>query len=118
MGAVQVTMVLAQGPSRPGGDLDDRMVLHVILTGGAQLDAAEWSAGHQPWRTRRERSGHPVRSGELVKIDEGWALRELDSEDEPLYSLVAGTVRPGETMSVARLDGGAMLYRIVAVDPD
>ena len=54
----------------------------------------------------------------MVKIDEGWALRGLDSEDEPLYSLVAGTVRPGETVSVARLDGGAMLYRIVAVDPD
>ena len=118
MGAVRVTMVLAQGPGRPDGDLDDRMILHVILSAGAHLDAAEWSAGDQPWRTRRERSGHPVRSGELVKIDEGWALRELGSEDEPLYGLAAGTVRPGDVASVARLDGDKMLSRIVAVDPD
>ena len=118
MGAVRVTMVLAQGPGRPGGDLDDRMILYAVLTAGAHLDAAEWSAGDQPWRTRRERSGHPVRSGELVKIDEGWALRELDSEDEPLYRLAAGAVRPGEMVSVARLDGDAMLYRVVAVEPD
>ncbi len=111
-------MVLARGPGRAQGDLDDRMTLHVVLTTGAHLDAAEWSAGNQPWRTRRERSGQPVRSGELVKIDDGWALRELDSEDEPLYRLAANVVRPGEVVSVAKLDGNAMLYRIVAVDPD
>ena len=118
MGAVRVMMVLAQGPGRPQGDLDDRMILHVILAPGAQLDAAEWSAGHQPWHTRRERAGRPVRSGELVKIDEGWALRELGSEDEPLYRLAAGVVRPGEMVSVGRLDGDVMIYRIVAVDPE
>ena len=118
MGAVRVMMVLAQGPGRPKGDLDDRMILHVVLATSAHLDAVEWSAGDQPWRTRRERSGHPVRSGELVKIDEGWALRELGSEDEPLYRLAAGVVRPGEMVSVGRLDGDVMIYRIVAVDPE
>lgn len=70
-----------------------------------------------PWLTSRERAGHPVRSGELVKIEDGWALRSLASEDEPLYSVVAPIVRPGEIVRVSRLDGDEMLYRIVAVEP-
>ena len=74
--------------------------------------------GTTPWRTSRDRPGHPTRSGELVKIEDGWALRELGSEDEPLYSLHAQIIRPGEIVSVARLDGDEMLYRIVAVDAD
>jgi hypothetical protein len=41
----------------------------------------------------------------------------LGSEDEPLYSLAAQIIRPGELVSVSRLDGDEMIYRIVAVEP-
>ncbi len=113
---MNVTLVLARGPGQPGGNLDDRMHLQVDLTPQGHLDAAAWETGTLPWRTSRDRPGHPTRTGELVKIEEGWALRELDSEDEPLYGINAQIVRPGEIVSVARLDGDEMLYRIVAVD--
>ena len=59
-----------------------------------------------------------VLAGELVKIEDGWAMRSLGSEDEPLYSVNAQIVRPGEIVRVSRLDGDEMLYRIVAVEPD
>jgi hypothetical protein len=111
-----VTMVLALGPGRPEGDLEDRMVLQVELTAPGYLDAAAWEEGTTPWRTVRTRAGQVTRSGELVKIAEGWALRELGSEDEPLYSFRPGIIRPGEVVSVSRLDGDEMIYRIVAVE--
>ncbi len=115
---VKVTLVLAHGPGHPEGDLDDRMHLRVTLSPQGHLDGAAWEAGTVPWLTSRERAGHPVRSGELVKLEEGWALRGLGSEDEPLYGLFAQIVRPGEIVRVSRLDGDEMLYRIVAVEPD
>ena len=115
---VKVTMVLAHGPGHPDGDLSDRIHLRVTLTPQAHLDPAAWESGTVPWLTSRQRDGYPVRSGELVKIEEGWALRSLANEDEPLYSVAAQLIRPGEIVRVSRLDGDEMLYRIVAVEAD
>ena len=115
---VNVTMVLAQGPGFPDGNVYDRMTLRVTLTAQGHLDAAAWEAGTIPWTTARERPEHPPRTGELVKIEDGWALRHLGSEDDPLYSFAAQIIRPGEIVQVSRLDGEEMLYRIVAVEPD
>ncbi len=111
-----VSMVLAEGPGRPAGDLDDRLEFRVLLTPLGQLDAAAWQAGSAPWHTARLLNGTVTRSGELVKAGEGWALRELCGDDDPLYGLTIGIVRPGELVSVSRLDGDVMVYRIVAVE--
>ncbi len=115
---VYVTMVLAQGPGFPEGNLDDRMHLHIGLTTQGHLDASAWETGTTTWETSRERSGHPTRKGELVKIEEGWALRDVGGEDDPLYSFTGQIIRPGEIVQVSRLDGDEMLYRVVAVEPD
>ena len=115
---VHVTMVLAQGPGFPDGNVHDRMHLHVMLTAQGHLDATAWETGKLPWQTARERPDHPRRTWELVKIEDGWALRDLGSEDDPLYSFEAQIVRPGEIAQVSRLDGDMMLYRIVAVEPE
>ncbi len=117
-GLVKVTLVLARGPRHPEGNLDDRMRLQVLLTPQGHLDVSAWETDTLPWPTSRELAGHAIRAGELVKIEEGWALRELGSADEPLYSFKAAIIRPGELIRVGRLDGDEMLYRIVAVDPD
>lgn len=114
---VNVTMVLAQGPGFADGNLADRMHLRAILTPQGHLDATAWETGTTPWSTSRERPGHTTRTGELVKIEDGWALRDLGGEDDPLYSFAAQIIRPGEIVQVSRLDGDDMLYRIVAVDP-
>jgi hypothetical protein len=115
---VHVMMVLAQGPGFPEGNLDDHMNLHVKLTAQGHLDASAWETSTTTWSTARERSGHPTRTGELVKIEEGWALRSVGAEDDPLYSFIAPIIRPGEIVQISRLDGDEMLYRIVAVEPD
>lgn len=114
---VKVLMVLAQGPGFPDGNLEDRMHLHVTLTPQGHLDAAAWETGTEPWPTSRQRPNHALRTGELVKIEDGWALRDLGSEDDPLYTFAAQIVRPGEIVQISRLDGETMLYRIVAVEP-
>ena len=113
---VKLTLVLASGPGTPAGDLNDRMYLNAELTAQGQLDAAAWETGTTPWLSARDRPGRPKREGELVKIHEGWALRGLDGEDDPLYTLTAGVIRPGELVTISRLDGDEMIYRIVAVD--
>ena len=59
-----------------------------------------------------------MRSGELVKISDVSEKIKKNSVDEPLYSLSAQIVRPGEIVRVSRLDGDEMLYRIVSVEPD
>ena len=115
---VNVMMVLAHGPGLPDGDIQDRIHLQVEITPQGQLDGLAWETGTSPWLSSRERAGQAIRTGELVKIEDGWALRGLGSEDEPLYSLSAQIVRPGEIVRVSRLDGDEMLYRIVAVEHD
>jgi hypothetical protein len=114
---IKVLMVLACGPDHPAGNLDDRLELRVHLTPQGLLDTGAWETGDTPWLTSRQRSDHPRRDGELVKLEDGWAIRNLDNEDDPLLAFRASIIRPGEIASVIRLDGGELIYRIVAVDP-
>ncbi len=111
-----VMMVLARGPDHPAGNIDDRLDLQVHLTAQGMLDTVAWETGQTPWLTSRQRSDHPRRDGELVKLEDGWAIRNLDNEDDPLLAFSASIVRPGEIASVIRLDGKELVYRIVAVD--
>ena len=113
---IKVLMVLACGPDNPAGNLDDRLELQVHLTAQGLLDTAAWETGHSAWLTSRLRSDHPRRDGELVKLEDGWAIRNLDNEDDPLLAFRASIMRPGEIASVIRLDGKELIYRIVAVE--
>ncbi len=114
----KVLMVLARGPDHPNGNLDDRLDLQVHLTAQGLLDAVAWETGHTPWLTSRQRSDQPRRDGELVKLDNGWAIRNLDREDDPLLAFRASIMRPGEVARVIRLDGEELAYRIVSVEAD
>ena len=109
-------LVLASGPDMRDGDLNDRIEMQVVLTPQGHLDPGAWETGSAPWLTVRQQVGRPTRTGELVKIDEGWALRDIDSEDGPLSSLTATIIRPGEIVTVIRPNGDELIYRIVAVD--
>ena len=111
-------MVLARGPDHPDGNLDDRLDLQVHLTPQGLLDTTAWETGQTVWLTSRHRSDHPKRDGELVKLEDGWAIRNLDRDDDPLLAFSASIIRPGEIAAVTRLDGGELVYRIVAVDAD
>ena len=56
--------------------------------------------------------------GEVIRLDEGWALQSLGSEDDPLWTFEGQLFRPGELVRVGRPDGEELLFRIVAADPD
>ena len=110
-----VVMVLAQGPDDPDGNLDDRLTLDVRLTAQGYLDGATWKAGNMPWLTNRQRADRPRRDGELVKLQDGWAIRNLENVDDPLLAIKTGLMRPGEIVRVTKLNGRELVYRIVAV---
>lgn len=114
----KLTMVLAQGPGSPDGDLTDRLDVHLCLTPQGHIDLQAWQADPAPWLAIRERPGHEPRRGEVIRLDEGWALQSLKGEDDPLWVFEGHLFRPGELVRVGRPDGADMLFRIVAADPD
>jgi hypothetical protein len=110
-----LSLVLAQGPGLPNGDLEDRMELRLGLTPQGQLDGHAYEAAPAPWIATRERPGQPARQSELIRLDEGWALQSLDHEDDPLWAFEGWVFRPGELVRLRRPDGTELLFRIVQV---
>ncbi len=114
----KLTMVLAQGPNLPEGDLQDRLTVHLCLTSQGQIDLHSYETGPAPWLAIRERPGHEPRRSEVIRLDEGWALQSLRGDDDPLWTFEGHVFRPGELVRLGRPDGREFLFRIVAVDPD
>lgn len=114
----KLTMLLVQGPGKPLGDLDDRLVVHLGLTSQGQLDLAAYEADPNPWLAVRHRPGQEPRQAEVIRLDEGWAMQSMRSEDDPLWTFEGHVFRPGELVRLRRADGGELLFRIVAVEAD
>ena len=114
---VRLLLLLAQAPGFPEGDLTDRIELDVALTPQGQMDAAAWEADSTPWLATREHPSRGRRQFELVRLDEGWALQSLRSEDDPLWGFAGTVFRPGELVALRRPDGEELLFRIVSADP-
>lgn len=115
---VKVEMVLARGPEQPDGDTENRLSVRLCLTPQAQLDPLAWRAGPDPWLLTRRRGGQPPRTAEITRVDDNWALRPLAHDDEPLWDVEAGVVRPGELVRLRTPQGDELTYLVVAVDPD
>ena len=109
-------MLLARGPGAPEGDLDDRVEMQLCLTPQGQIDQMAYAAAPEPWLSRRKRRGATTRQSEVIRLDEGWALQSMRSEDDPLWTLEGHVFRPGELVRLGRPDGEGLLYRIVAVE--
>ena len=114
----KLTMLLAKGPGLPHGDLKDSLVLHLALNQQGQIDAAAYEGDPMPWLAVRIRAGTEERQSEFIRLDEGWALQSLVSEDDPLWTLEGHVFRPGELVRLGRPDGEELLFRIVASAPD
>lgn len=114
----KLTMVLAQGPQSPQGDVTCKVDVHLRLTPQGHIDLNAWEADPAPWLATREWPGHAPRRSEVIRLDEGWALQSLNSEDDPLWTFNGDVFRPGELVRVGRPDGEELLFRIVAADAD
>lgn len=114
---VKLTMLLAQGPGLPEGDLADRIELSLALTPQGQIDVGAFDADPMPWLATRDHPSRSRRQFEFVRLDEGWALQSLRSEDDPLWTFSGAVYRPGELVLLRRPDGEELLFRIVSADP-
>ena len=114
----KLTMLLAKGPRRPTGDLQDRLTMRLALNPQGQIDPVAYDSDPVPWLAIRERPGVQARHSELIRLDDGWALQSLVSEDDPLWLFEGHVFRPGELVRLRRPDGETLLYRIVASVPD
>ncbi len=114
----KLTMLLARGPGRPKGDLEDRVVIRLVLNQQGQIDLAAYENDPIPWLATRERPGFADKHSELIRLDEGWALQTMASEDDPLWTFEGHIFRPGELVRLGRPDGEELLFRIVASTPD
>jgi hypothetical protein len=114
----KLTMLLAQGPGKPDGDLDDRLIMGLCLTQQGQIDIDAYHAAPKPWLARRERAGAEPRNLEVIRIDEGWALQSTRSEDDPIWTFDGHVFRPGELVRLRPPDSQELLFRIVSAEPD
>ena len=114
----KLTMLLAQGPGMPEGDLNDRLVTHLHLNAQGQIDSAAYDQDPSPWLATRERSGAEPVQVELIRLDDGWALQSLRDADDPLWNFEGHVFRPGELVRLGLPDGEELLFRIVASEAD
>ena len=113
---IKLTMLLAQGPGLPEGDLTDRLEISLALTPQGQIDMAAYDVDPSPWIATREQPSRQTRQFELTRLDEHWALQSVRSEDDPLWTFEGTVFRPGELVILRRPDSEQFLFRIVAAD--
>jgi hypothetical protein len=110
----KLTLVLAHGPEKPNGDVEDRLTLELQLTHQGQIDMQGFETAVSPWMAQRQTNGGPARMLEVVRVDEGWALQSNNDLDDPVCVFEGHVFRPGELVRLRRPDGEELLYRIVA----
>lgn len=109
-------MLLAQKPGLPDGDVHDKLTLHVKLNAHGQIDLDAYDTASSPWLATREQSGAEPHNLEIVRVDEGWALQSIRSEDDPFWTFEGHVYRPGELVSLRQPDGQNLLFRIVQTE--
>ena len=114
----KLTMVLAKGPGRPNGDLNDRLIVRLVLNRQGQIDPSAYADDPTPWLAIRRRPGMDDKHSEVIRLDEGWALQSMASEDDPLWSFEGFVFRPGDLVRLGCPNGEGLLFRIVASTPD
>ncbi len=114
----KLIMLLAKGPGRPDGDIDDRLTVRLALNQQGQIDPYAYDNDPIPWLAMRERPGMQDKHSELIRLDDGWALQSMVSEDDPLWTFEGHVFRPGDLVRLRRPDGEDLLFRIVASTRD
>ncbi len=113
----RVTLLLAFSPGQPAGDTADRIEMRVMLTPNGEIDERAFAADPQPWPMVRDIAGAPPSSGEVIRVDDGWALRRA-GDDDPVWLLDGKLFRPGEYVTLRAPSEGDLIFRVVGVDQD
>lgn len=114
----KVTMLLAYGPNAPEGDIGNGLELRVCLTPQGQLDQQAFSIDPQGWRARRFRPDGPDRTVELVRLENGWAMRKMESDDAPVWPMRASVLRPGAYVTLCPPTQPEQVFRVVSVEAE
>ena len=114
----KVTMLLAYGPEAPEGNTAEGLELRVCLTPQGQLDEQAYGIDPNAWRGRRFRPHGPDRTVELVRLENGWALRRMETDDAPVWPIGAGMLRPGEYVTICPPAQPEQVFRIVSVESE
>ena len=114
----KITLLLAQGPGKPDGDVQDRLVMHLDLNSQGHIDTAAYEAAPRPWLATRTNGTHQggTKALEVIRIEEGWALQSMESLDDPVWAFEGHVFRPGELVQLRQPDGQPLLFRIVGVE--
>jgi len=91
-------------------DFSDKIILSAALDPTGAIDLAAWVADPAPWPFQRG-----TLTGDLIRIDELWALRADGNDDAPLWLLDLSLLRPGETVALRAPSGDTTSFLIVAV---
>jgi hypothetical protein len=94
------------------------MELRVCLTPLAHIDPVAFASDPLPWPVRRFWPDRADWRGEVIRVDDSWAVQSAQGDDGPVWDLGAGIVRPGEYISLRRPDGEEWVFRVVSVDAD
>ena len=112
----KILSLLAQSAGHPDGDTAIGLELSVCLTPNALLDVAAFEISPLPWPVRRTWPDREDWHGELIRVDEGWAIRAARGDNEPVWDVTVKTLRPGEYITLRRPDGEELIFRIVGVE--
>ena len=111
----RLTAVLARGPGQPSGDPRCGLEIDLCLDPRGHIEAS--CSPDQPWRVRRFWSDRPDWHGELAPVDEHWGVRSIGGgDDEPVWELQGGVLRPGEYITLVRPSDAEFVFRIVNVE--
>ena len=112
---VRVTATLTRAPNLPNGDARVGLEIEACLDARGHIDAN--CVPLTAWRVRRYWPDREDWRGELVPIDDGWGIRGADGDDEPVWELQGGVLRPGEYITLIRSTDAESVFRIVNVEP-
>lgn len=113
----QVRTLLASAPGTPEGDTRIGMDLRVCLTPLGQFDHAMFLTDPLPWPVQRFWPDRADWHGEIIQVDGAWAIRSERGDNEPVWTIEVGQVRPGEYLTLRRPDGDELVFRVVQVEP-
>ena len=113
-----VRLELARTPDHPEGSIKCGYELNLPLTSEGRFDVAAWPDREEECTVRRFWEGEDDEMGQLIQVENGWALSydpDSDDDDEPLFKLENHAFTQGEYVSITEHDGVQRTFRVVYV---